>query len=130
MSDLDDLKAAFAHLAQALAARDLDSLATLWHEQIVTFQPFSPFAVEGKAAQRQVFGALFENSEVIGGAPINPQFRIVGDVGIVWGHFALAIKPKDGPLRTSFVRSTFTFTKIDGKWVELVVHHSLIPSGN
>lgn len=40
------------------------------------------------------------------------------------------IKPKDGPLQTSFPRSTFIWTKVEGKWVELAVHHSKIPAGD
>src|SRR5262245_13454185 len=105
MADIDELKAAFEQLMQAVSSRDVESLATHWHEQIVSFQPLSPFAVDGKATQRQVFGALFDNSERVGGGPIDVHFRVIGAVGMVWGHFAIAIKPTDGPLQTTFVRS-------------------------
>lgn len=69
MADIDDLKAAFAQLVKAGIARDLHGLTTLWHEQIVTFQPFSPFPVEGKTAQRQVFQALFAIVRVSAACP-------------------------------------------------------------
>jgi hypothetical protein len=50
--------------------------------------------------------------------------------GLAWGHAALSLKPKDGPLRTVFIRYTWTFAKTDGQWREVAVHSSLIPSGN
>ena len=49
---------------------------------------------------------------------------------MVWGHTALAIKPKDGPLRTTFARFTFIFVKTDTQWREAAVHVSQIPSDN
>jgi hypothetical protein len=42
----------------------------------------------------------------------------------------LAIKPKDGPLRTTFARFTFIFVKTDTQWREAAVHVSELPSGN
>jgi len=128
--DIADLKAAFEQLVKALNARDLDALAVLWHEQITTFQPNSPFPTDGPAVQRRVFQGLFDNAERITAIPINPQFRVVNNIGMVWGHFTMMIKPKDGPLQTSFLRSTFIWTKVEGKWVELAVHHSKIPAGD
>ncbi len=101
-----DLKTAFEQLVKALNSRDLNTLSALWHEQITTFQPNSPFPLDGPAMQRRVFQSLFDNAESIIAIPINPQFRVVGDIGMVWGHFTLMIKPKDGLLQTSFVRST------------------------
>lgn len=128
--DVADLKTAFEQLVKALNSRDLNTLSALWHEHITTFQPTSPFPLDGPAMQRRVFQSLFENAESITVIPINPQFRVVNHTGMVWGHFTLIIKPKDGPVQTSFLRSTFIWTKADGKWVELAVHHSRIPAGD
>ena len=42
----------------------------------------------------------------------------------------LALKPKDGPLATSFGRYTVTFVKSDGQWFQIVRHFSLLPPEN
>ncbi|MBI1869363.1 nuclear transport factor 2 family protein, partial [Candidatus Gottesmanbacteria bacterium] len=101
-----------------------------WHEQIVAFPPFSPFPVDGKATLRQAAEANFANIESGSLIPINPQCRVIGTTGVAWGHASLSLKPKDGPMRTAFIRYTWTFAKVDGQWREVAVHGSLLPSGN
>jgi ketosteroid isomerase-like protein len=95
----------------------------------VAFPPFSPFAVEGKATLRPLAEANFANSESVSFSPINPQCRVIGNTGIVWGHTALSVKPKDGPLHTTFARFTFIFAKTEGQWQEVAVHVSHLSSG-
>jgi ketosteroid isomerase-like protein len=77
----------------------------------IAFPPFSPFALEGKATLRQAAETNFANADSVTFSPINPQCRVIGSTGIVWGHTALTIKPKDGPLNTTFARFTFIFAK-------------------
>ena len=96
---------------------------------MVAFPPFSPFPIDGKATLRQLAEANFANSESVSFTPINPQCRVIGSTGIVWGHTALSVKPKDGPLTTTFARFTFVFVKTEGKWLEAAVHVSQLPSG-
>ena len=130
MADIDDLKATFEQVVNAICRRDASAYSALWHEQIVAFPPFSPFAVEGKATLRQLAEANFANAENVTFSPMNPQCRVIGSTGIVWGHTALTIKPKDGPLTTTFARFTFIFAKTDAQWREVAVHVSQLPSGN
>jgi ketosteroid isomerase-like protein len=130
MADVDELKATFEQMVAAINRRDANAYSAFWHDQIIAFPPFSPFPVDGKATLRQVAEANFANSESVTATPINPQCRVVGSTGIVWGHISLAIKPKDGPLRAVFGRFTFIFTKVDGQWREVAVHVSQLPSGN
>jgi ketosteroid isomerase-like protein len=129
MADLDDLKATFEQIVGAIGRRDATTYSSHWHEQMVAFPPFSPFPIDGKATLRQLAEANFANSESVTFAPINPQCRVIGTTGIVWGHTALSIKPKDGPLATTFARFTFVFVKEGGKWLEAAVHVSQLPSG-
>ena len=129
MADIDELAATFEQMVAAINRRDASAYSSFWHEQIVAFPPFSPFAVDGKATLRQVAEANFAQAESVTFTPINPQCRVVGTTGIVWGHLSLALKPKDGPLRAMFNRFTFVFAKADGKWQEVAVHVSALPSG-
>jgi ketosteroid isomerase-like protein len=129
MADIDDLKATFEQVVSAICKRDAGAYSSIWHEQMVAFPPFSPFAVEGKETLRKAAEANFANAESVTFSPINPQCRVIGTTGLVWGHTALTIKPKDGPLSSLFARFTFIFAKPDGHWREVLAHVSQIPSG-
>ena len=129
MADIDDLAGTFAQVVAAINKRDASAYSGFWHDQIVAFPPFSPFPVDGKATLRQLAEANFANAESATFTPINPQCRVIGTTGIVWGHMSLALKPKDGPLRATFNRFMFIFAKADGQWREVAVHVSQIPSG-
>lgn len=127
--DIDDLKAAFEQSVAALNERDLDGFLALSHDQGVSFGPNSPFATDGKEASRQANQALLANHESITITPINPQYRVIGTTGLAWGHMATALKPKDGPAHTVFVRYLWTFAKVDEKWLRVANHLSRLPSG-
>jgi ketosteroid isomerase-like protein len=129
MADIDDLKSTFEQVVAAICRRDASAYSAIWHEQMVAFPPFSPFAVEGKETLRKAAEANFANAESVTFSPINPQCRVHGNTGLVWGHTALTVKPKDGPLNTLFARFTFIFAKTDGHWREVLAHVSQIPSG-
>ena len=130
MADIDELKATFEQVVAAICRRDAGAYSGFWHEQIVAFPPFSPFAIEGKTTLRQLAEANFANTESVTFSPINPQCGVVGSTGIVWGHTALTRKPKGGPLSTMFARFTFIFAKTDGQWREVAVHVSQLPTGD
>jgi ketosteroid isomerase-like protein len=91
---VDELRAAADQVISALNRKDLDSWATLVHEQAVGFYAFSPFAVEGKTALRENFEALLSAMENLTITPLNFQYCVVGDTGYTWGHVVVAFKPK------------------------------------
>jgi ketosteroid isomerase-like protein len=113
----------------AICRCDAGAYSGFWHEQIVAFPPTSPFPIEGKATLRQMAETNFAANESLTFSPINPQCRVIGSTGIVWGHTALTRKPKDGPISTLFARFTFVFARTDGQWREVAVHVSQIPAG-
>jgi ketosteroid isomerase-like protein len=129
MSDVDNLKTTFEQMVAAIDRRDAKAYAAFWHDQIVSFPPLSPFAMDGSATMRQLVEGYFSSVESESFAPIAPQYRVAASTGIVWGHAATTLKPKDGPLRTFFVRFTFTFTKTEDRWRLLLIHVSLMPAG-
>ena len=128
MADIDDLNATFQQVVAAINRRDLAAYSNLWHDQIVAFPPTSPFAVEGKATLQAMAEPNLAQTESLNFSPINPQCRVIGNTGIVWGHTALTRKPKDGPQTTMFARFTFVFAKTDGNWREVAVHVSQMPT--
>jgi uncharacterized protein (TIGR02246 family) len=128
MADLDDLKATFAQLIEALSARNADAVATVVHEEVVLFHHLSPFPVDGKTTFHHALQQTFAYRESETVTPINPQFRILGMTGIAWGHSAVTKKPKDGPLTTEFLRYTWIFTKTEEGWRVVAVHNSRLPT--
>ena len=129
-AEVDDLKATFEQGIAAVNKRDLDAASVFWHDQIVSFGLHSPFPMDGKAAMRQFFQTVLDNTESSTVTPINFQYRVIGDTGIAWGHIRTRYKPKDGPMHVTFGRELITYTKVDGQWRVIAVHVSLIPSGN
>ena len=127
-AEVDDLKSTAERLITALNKGDLDTWATLVHEQAVGFYAFSPFPVEGKAALRQNFQGLLSTTESLTITPLNFQYRVIGNTGYAWGHVMIAFKPKDGPLRISWARELMTYAKVGGKWQMVTVHVSAIPA--
>ena len=63
MADLDDLKAAIAQVGEAINTRNLDLFVANLHDEVTFFLPASPFSLEGKAAVRESYKAMFANSE-------------------------------------------------------------------
>jgi ketosteroid isomerase-like protein len=86
--------------------------------------------VAGKAAYQQIWQTNFADNERFTLTPINFQYQVIGNTGVIWGHLAVALKPKGGPARTQFLRFTGTYVKSEGKWLTAATHVSLIPSGN
>ena len=124
MADIDDLKAAFGQHMVALNQRDLEAFATLYHDHVVVFTDNAPFAVEGKAGFQQGVQTAWDNCGSLTLTPINPQFLVLGDTGLAWGHYAETVKPKDGPLQAVFARYTITFVKSQEQWRAAAVHVS------
>jgi uncharacterized protein (TIGR02246 family) len=130
MTEVADLKARFERAVALFNAGDLETWATYNHDEVVFFSPHAPFAVEGKTALLQAMQALLSQSEYINWKIINPQFRVMDTTGVIWGHYAFTVKPKDGPVRTEFARFLLTWVKSDGQWRIVAEHNSRIPSGS
>lgn len=125
-----DLKAAFEAEIGAVNARDLEALMGTQHEQVISLSPASPSPIDGKAARRQGYQKLFETMEAFTVTPDNPQYRVVGDTGVVWGTYTIESKPKGGPAATASVRFSRTYIKANGQWQLFVYHVSPVPAGN
>ena len=117
MDEIEELRAAFARVVAATNRRDLDAFLAGYHDHVVLFPARSPVPVVGKVAVRQRMAAFFAHTTSVRLTPINPHFHIVGTNGVVWGPYALVLKPTNGPARHSFGRLAFTFTKVAGQWL-------------
>ena len=126
--DVDTLKAFFDQEVKALNSGDFNAYVAHVHDQVILFGIFPPFELEGIEAYRKRYQTLFATHQSVTFTPLNPQFRVIGCVGVAWGHDKVELKPKDGPLRVYAGRYTFIYMKADGKWVRVVAHASPPPS--
>ncbi len=92
-----DLKAAFEAEIGAVNARALEALMGTQHERVISLSPASPSPIDGKAARRQGYQKLFETMEAFTVTPHNPQYRVVGDTGVVWGTYTMRANRKVVP---------------------------------
>lgn len=127
MADCDALKRAFQHLVDSFNAKDVNALTASAHDGVVQTGAFSPTAVDGKAALRDVYQSFFNDYETGTFTPLNPHFRISGSTGISWGHFALSVKPKGAPMQIPVGSYTITFAKTDETWLVIAAHFSWLP---
>ena len=127
--DVGDLKATFDQAVKAHASKDA-AFFSMMHDQGVVFSPSVPFAQNGKAAYEQYTRGVWAAMDSTTFVPVNPQFKVIGSTGIAWGHYAMALKPKDGGSRSMFGRYTVVFAKSGGKWLAVAAHYSALPSGN
>ena len=133
-ADVDDLKAASDAFIEAINKQDISALLASYHDDFVSYGTNAVFPNDSKgqskADRRHRLENLFAVRDHITITRINPQYRVVGTTGIVWGHFRSVVKLKDGPQETRTRRFLATWVKSGGKWVRLAVHMSAVPSGN
>ncbi len=133
-ADVDDLKAAEEAFVEALNKQDVSALLASAHDEFVSYGANAVFPNDrkgrSKADRRRGAENFLANRERFTLTLINPQYRVVGTTGIVWGHARSVVKLKDGPQETRTRRFLSAWVKSGGKWVRLAAHSSAVPSGN
>jgi len=122
--DLADLRAVFDKDIRLFNAHNKDAFVASAHDDIILFGILSPFAVKGKEALRQLMQGYFDDHVRVMFTPVNPEFFVAGTSALAWGHYTIAEQPKVGPRETIHGRYTFTYTKVDGKWLLVAMHLS------
>ena len=133
--DVEDLKAAYEKGIQAYDSLDTEALASMVHQGMVSYGYNAAFPNVMPMKDTKEYAARgmkmeFSNLEYIHIAPYNMQYRVIGDTGIVWGHYTAYYKPKGEPLGIQHARITSTWIKKDGKWHMVMSHSSAIPPSN
>lgn len=122
--DLADLQAVFDKDIQLFNAHNKDAFVASAHDDVVVFGILSPFAIKEKEALRQLVQGYFDDHVRVAFRLVNPEFFVAGTSALAWGHYTIAEQPKIGPRETIHGRYTFTYTKIDGKWLLVALHLS------
>jgi ketosteroid isomerase-like protein len=128
-ADVDDLKVTYEKFLQAFNSLDAVTIAKTAEPGLVAYNTSSPF-IEVFPTQdsfKQSMQNWFSGLESLNIDPVDLQFKVVGNTGIMWGYLSSTIKPNDGPSYTEHCRITSTFIKSSGQWRVLSIHMSYLP---
>jgi ketosteroid isomerase-like protein len=125
--EVNSLRASFEREIGALNTRDLDTLMSNQHEQVIVLNPASPTPSDGKAVRRHGYQSRFAAPGQVTVTPKNPQFRVIDNTGLVWGEYTITTTLQDKPPTTAAVRFTRTYVKSGGQWFLVLYHVAPLP---
>ena len=132
--DLEDLENSFDEILERLNAKDLKGFLTGWHPDAVLMVYDYVFPVDradaGDEIWSQIFDDFFVATQRIRLTPIDVNFRVVGDAGIVWGRAQTLTELKDGTREVVNLRVSATFVKTNGRWLLLSWQSAVPPERN
>ena len=132
--DVDDLKDTHEQVVRALNMRNADAYVASWHHRGVQLRRNAELPTDyeqvGKAAIHQGLQNFFANTERFTVTWLEPQYRVIGSTGIVWGRVSGSRKPTGRPAETWTSRATVIYVKLDSGWARVCSHMSAPPSGN
>ncbi len=132
--DLEDMENAFEKILERLNAKDLKGFLTGWHPDAVLMVHDYVFPVDRADAGEEIWAGIFDDffvaTQRIRLTPIDVDFRVVGDTGIVWGRVQTLTELKDGTREVVNLRLTATFVKTGGRWLLLSWQSSVPPERN
>ena len=128
-SDLDEFKAVVEKYNQAFNSMDAETIAEMNYPGSVIIESDAPFpnVHPTPEAFKEGLQNWFSTIESLNYFHIYPQFKVVGNTGVMWGIGGGMIKRKDGSVETSYGRETHTWVKSGGKWRILTTHLSKFP---
>lgn len=132
-SDEAEMKSAFLNALTELKDRDLEGFLSYWHPEAVFLARDRLFALDRGASDydewaRDVdqFFARTISAEMF---PVDVSYRVLGDMGVIWGRARFAVDPVGGGGSDFDSRLTVTLLKTDGKWQIVTWHASAPPIG-
>jgi len=132
--DLEDLEGVFENILERLNAKDLKGFLRGWHPDAVLMVYDYVFPVDradaGEEIWSQIFGDFLVSTQSIRLTPVDVDFRVVGDTGIVWGTAQNVTELKNGTRKIVNLRLSATFVKTGGRWLLLSWQSAIPPQRN
>jgi uncharacterized protein (TIGR02246 family) len=114
--------------AAAFEKGDIDTLSAAWADNVVFTPSVQAFRVEGKAALKNYFSALFQTypTRHIDGRQGQGSTRVYANDTIVVtnAYFTLTLTDKSGNVSVHNLRSSATWLKMDNQWRLVDQHNS------
>jgi ketosteroid isomerase-like protein len=126
--DLADLKATHMSYLKAINAGDVETFMGLWVEGGVAFFGSRAFPIVVNIARdKQIWSRILQTHRLII-REYKPDYRVIGNTGLVWGHFAEVMMNKEkGIGKRRFRKFSYTYVKSEGKWKIALFHATPIP---
>jgi ketosteroid isomerase-like protein len=127
--DLADLKATHQKLFAAFNSGDVETSMDLWLEGGIFLPASRAFPVVVNIVRGKKMWSRFFQTHMIIMTFYKPEFRVIGNTGLVWGHVdELMMNKEKGVGQRSFLKFSMTYVKTEGKWKVASYHSSPIPS--
>ena len=132
--DLEDLENSFEEILERLNAKDLKGFLSGWHPDAVLMVYDYVFPVDRTDAGEEIWSQIFDDflvsTESIRLIPVDVDFRVVGDTGIVWGTAQNVTELKNGTREVVNLRLSATFVKTSDRWLLLSWQSAIPPQRN
>ncbi len=132
--DLEELENEFEGILERLNEKYMKGFLTGWHPDAVLMVYDYVFPVDradaGEEIWSQIFNDFFVATQRIHLTPIDIDFRVVENTGIIWGRIQTLTELKDGTRRVVNLRLTATFVKTGGRWLLLSWQSAVPPQRN
>lgn len=131
--NVSSLEEAFENVVERLNEHDHEGFMKVWHPEAVLIVYDYLFPVDRSDAGDEVWAEIFKDfftAAKITLTPVDVDFRVVGDTGIVWGLTQTLREPAQGKSEAQTLRVSATFVDIDGVWKLVNWHSSLPPERN
>lgn len=112
---------------KAMKAGDLEAVVACYAEDAVLWLPGAPEA-RGSKAIREAYAGMLSANTVTDVSISDTHYETWQDLSLGWGHFVLALQPKQGGAPTIMGGRFLDVAKrIDGKWRYVADHASVGP---
>lgn len=111
----------------ALRAQDTAGLAACYAEDATSYDVGTQVLTGGQAVAAS-WGGFFSSYNLLDANLFDTHIETHGDTGIAWGQFKLLVEPVAGGDSFEMVgRFTDISRNIDGSWVYILDHVSMVP---
>lgn len=130
-SDIDELEAGLETFLESVNSRDLENFRKAWHPEAVLFFRNNLFPVDlkdiGTEIWTQIFRDIFAGYVDLDYAAVDLNYRVLGEIGLVWGLTELSFQLQGEPRHQQEVRLTATFARTEKGWKIVSWHDSAFP---
>lgn len=130
----EELKGQFERVVEELNQRDLEGFLSHWHREAVFYLGDYMFPVDltemDPADWAQIWKDFFAATREITFTPVDLEYRVLDNIGMVWGLGQLLVDPLQGPSFSRNVRLTVTLSQGKGAWKIINWHSSPAPENN
>jgi ketosteroid isomerase-like protein len=127
VEDLEELKVTHMNYMGAVNTGNVEAIMGFWVEGGVSFMGGRAFPIVVNITRAKKFWSRILQTHRLILIPYKPDFRVIGNTGLVWGHFTqVVINKEKGVGKRRFQKFSYTYIKSEGKWKIALAHSTQI----